>query len=56
MTPLTLSPDSATGALTISRRYSHSPVELIDLNDAEAAVQILLQAVSTLGDLDLSFI
>ncbi len=45
-----------TGALTISRRYSHSPVELIDLNDAEAAVQILLQAVSTLGDLDLSFI
>lgn len=44
------------GALTISRRYSHSPVELIDINDAEAAVQILLQAVATLGELDLSFV
>ena len=45
-----------TGALTISRRYSHSPVELVDINDAEAAVHILLQAIATLADLDLSFI
>ena len=45
-----------TGALTISRRYSHSPVELVDINDAVAAVRILLQAVNTLGDLDLSFV
>ncbi len=45
-----------TGALTISRRYSHSPVELIDINDSVAAVEILLEAVGTLGELDLNFV
>ena len=44
------------GALTIARRYSHSPVELVDMNDAEGAVEILLEAVATVGDLDLSFV
>ncbi|MGI6643545.1 MAG: M42 family metallopeptidase [Bacillota bacterium] len=29
------------GAVTIPRRYSHSPVELLDLNDAVAALKLL---------------
>lgn len=31
------------GALTIPRRYSHSPVELVDLRDADAALEILVE-------------
>ncbi|MCE5196129.1 MAG: M20/M25/M40 family metallo-hydrolase [Negativicutes bacterium] len=34
-----------TGALTIPRRYSHSPIEVMDLNDAAGTVAILLQIV-----------
>lgn len=30
-----------TGAITIPRRYSHSPVEMADLNDAEGAYNLL---------------
>ncbi len=33
------------GALTIPRRYSHSPVEVMDLNDAVGAVAIFKQIV-----------
>lgn len=31
----------ATGSLTLPRRYSHSPVELMDLNDALAAYRLM---------------
>ncbi|HWI64913.1 MAG TPA: hypothetical protein VNT75_24050 [Symbiobacteriaceae bacterium] len=31
----------AAGSLTLPRRYSHSPVELMDLNDAVAALKLL---------------
>jgi endoglucanase len=33
------------GALTIPRRYSHSPIEMMDLNDAVSAVRIFKQIV-----------
>jgi endoglucanase len=34
-----------TGAVTIPRRYSHSPVEMLDVNDAVAALRLCLAAV-----------
>ena len=42
-----------TAALTIPRRYSHSPVEMLDLNDVVALVAILEAAMGDLGSLDL---
>lgn len=36
------------GAVTIPRRYSHSPVELMDLNDAAGALRVLIQLVLTM--------
>lgn len=46
-----------TGAITIPRRYSHSPVEMADLKDAEAAYQILFAlSVDLPQKEDLSFI
>ena len=44
-----------TAALTIARRYSHSPVELVNINDAVTAVRLLQDAISQLGTLKLSF-
>jgi endoglucanase len=34
-----------TGAVTIPRRYSHSPVEMLDVNDAVAALRLCVAAV-----------
>jgi endoglucanase len=44
------------GSVTLPRRYSHSPVEVADLNDAEAAVNILVGVVEDMEDRELSFI
>ena len=44
-----------TAALTIPRRYSHSPVELFDINDAVTTIEILRKAVHRLGDVQLGF-
>ncbi|MCL2547959.1 MAG: M42 family metallopeptidase [Symbiobacteriaceae bacterium] len=43
-------------ALTIPRRYSHSPVEVMDLNDCVATLEILKQFVKEMGSFEpLSF-
>jgi endoglucanase len=39
-----------TGPVTIPRRYSHSPVEMLDLNDAVAAFRLCLAVVRRAGD------
>jgi len=44
------------GSVTLPRRYSHSPVEVADLNDAEAAVHILVSVVRRMEHQDLSFV
>jgi endoglucanase len=46
-----------TGVVNIARRYSHSPVEMLDIRDAMSTVD-LLQAVSSKfnGDIDLGFL
>ncbi len=44
-----------TAALTIPRRYSHSPVELFDINDAVIAIQILQNAIPELKALKVRF-
>ena len=36
-------------ALTIPRRYSHSPVEVMDLNDCVATLTILHQFMADMG-------
>lgn len=47
----------AAGSLTIPRRYSHSPVELLDLRDALGALSILSGVLECLPDLpDFSFL
>lgn len=38
-----------TAGLGICRRYSHSPVELLDINDAVGTVQVLVQLCHTMG-------
>ncbi len=46
-----------TGAITIPRRYSHSPVEMANLNDAEAAYKLLAALAQDLPNKDdLAFI
>ena len=46
-----------TGIVNFARRYSHSPVETLDLNDAVAAHEWLLVAIASFGgDTDLSFL
>jgi len=42
-------------SVTLPRRYSHSPVEVADLNDAVAAVKILVGVVRGMAEHDLSF-
>lgn len=45
------------GILNIARRYSHSPAEMLDLNDAIGAYRLLVaSALSFTGDTDLSFL
>ncbi|MEP7200924.1 MAG: hypothetical protein ABI874_13960, partial [Chloroflexota bacterium] len=39
-----------TGGLGIARRYSHSPVETMDLNDAVGAVKWLRALVDAMGE------
>lgn len=45
-----------TGFISIPRRYSHSPVEVLDLRDAERAVDLLVEVVRTAGQADLHFL
>ena len=40
-----------TGVVTLARRYSHSPVELLDLNDAAHALRLLEAIVGRMGKL-----
>lgn len=44
------------GTLAIPRRYSHSPVELVNLNDAVGSLQVLINIVKENGYKSLSFI
>ncbi len=44
-----------TGLVSIPLRYMHSPVELVDLGDVEATVELLVAFVTSLDpDVDLS--
>ena len=36
-------------AITIPRRYSHSPVEVLDINDCIASLKIIQQFVEEMG-------
>ncbi len=46
-----------TGIVNLARRYSHSPVEMLDLNDAAHALALLTSAVSAFNrHTDLSFL
>lgn len=46
-----------TGIVNLARRYSHSPVETADLNDAANALLLLEQAATSFdGSVDLSFL
>ena len=38
-----------TGGLGLCRRYSHSPVETMDINDAVGAVKILVEMAKGMG-------
>ncbi len=46
-----------TGVINIARRYSHSPVEMLDINDAVAVVDLLEAASKSFGaETDLGFL
>ena len=45
-----------TGTISLPRRYSHSPVELFDLNDAAMAVLWLAQFIEEMERHDLAFL
>lgn len=45
-----------TGFVSIPRRYAHSPVEVLDLNDAARAVELLVAVVRRVGTADLRFL
>jgi endoglucanase len=46
-----------TGIVNLARRYSHSPVETADLNDAANALLLLEQAATSFdASVDLSFL
>ncbi|GFN22362.1 M42 family metallopeptidase [Thermanaeromonas sp. C210] len=45
-----------TGFISIPRRYAHSPAEVMDINDAVGAVELLKGVISGLGTLDLRFV
>ena len=44
------------GLLLTPRRYSHSPVELVNLNDAVSAVLVLKEMIRENGSVSLDFI
>jgi putative aminopeptidase FrvX len=44
-----------TGTISLPRRYSHSPVEMFDLNDAAGAVRLLARFVAEMDGHDLAF-
>lgn len=44
------------GVLAVPRRYSHSPVELLDLRDAEASLRVVKELVRHNGAIDLGFL
>ena len=44
------------GAVSVANRYTHSPVEVLDARDLDAAVDLLQRFVELLPDLDLSFL
>jgi endoglucanase len=46
-----------TGVVNLARRYSHSPVETLDINDALGAYDLLLATIRSFSaDTDLSFL
>jgi endoglucanase len=45
----------ATGTISLPRRYSHSPVEMFDLNDAAMAVKLLVQFIESMAQHRLTF-
>jgi putative aminopeptidase len=46
-----------TGVVNLARRYSHSPVETLDINDCVGATLLLEEAIRSFGpDTDLSFL
>lgn len=44
------------GALAIPRRYSHTPVELTNINDGLSVYHVLMNALKKNGEMDLNFI
>jgi putative aminopeptidase FrvX len=44
-----------TGCLSVANRYTHSPVEMLDMRDLEGAYQVLREFVLQLHEIDLSF-
>jgi endoglucanase len=44
-----------TGTISLPRRYSHSPVEMFDLNDAAMAVRWLARFIADMASHDLAF-
>ena len=43
-------------ALTIPRRYSHSPIEVVDLNDVAAALQLVVAMARQAGEENFAFL
>ncbi len=46
----------ATGALSVANRYTHSPVEVVDLRDLQGALGVLHRFVTALPGTDLRFV
>lgn len=44
-----------TGLLTTPRRYSHSPAELVNMNDATGLLNILNSMVMSNGEIDFTY-
>ncbi len=49
-------PGAPTGALSVANRYTHSPIEMVDIRDLEGAYALLKRFVLDLPGADLSFI
>ena len=45
-----------TGCISVGNRYTHSPVEMLDIRDLEAALRLLKAAVLQVEQADLSFV
>lgn len=46
---------AVTGCLSVANRYTHSPIEMVDVRDLEGASRLLKETVIGLGQADLSF-